>query len=104
MIDSADEMCELHLAGKTLTEKWSPGEVKRTYSNIDSEVMQVEILAFVEVIPGSGCEWKVDVGQCKTQLRRIIDKCDEDAENGKQGGTLSGDCLNWRLDPNRDYS
>ncbi|KAF9696769.1 hypothetical protein EKO04_005748 [Ascochyta lentis] len=104
MVDSADKMCELNLKGTTLTEKWNPGEQKLSYSKIDSEIMQVEIIAFVEVVPGSGCEWKVDVEQCKTQFRKIIDKCDEDGENRKQGGTLSGDCLNWRLDPNRDYS
>ena len=103
MIDSADKMCEETLAGKTLTEKWNPGEVKRTYSRIVSEIMQVEIIAFVEIKPGSGCEWKVDVATCKAEFRKIIDQCDEDGENRKQGGTLSGDCVNWRLDPNRDF-
>ena len=103
MIDSADKYCELSLKGKTLTEKWNPGEVKRSYDRIVSEIMAVEITAFVEVVPGSGCEWKVNVDECKLEFRKIIDDCDEDGENRKQGGTISGDCLNWRLDPNRDY-
>ncbi|KAF1943672.1 hypothetical protein EJ02DRAFT_510814 [Clathrospora elynae] len=86
MVDSADKMCNLNLKGKTLTEKWNPGEQKLKYSKVDSVIMQVEIIAFVEVVPGSGCEWKVDVEQCKTQFRKIIDKCDEDGEDRKQGG------------------
>lgn len=104
MIDGADKMCDLSLADQTLTEKWNPGQVKRTYSRVVSKIMEVEILAFVEIVPGSGCEWKVDVNQCKTQFRKIIDDCCEDGEDRKQGGTLSGDCINWRLDPNRKYS
>jgi chitinase len=104
IVDSADKYCELSMKGKTLTEKWNPGEVKRSYSRVESEIMGVEINAFVKVVPGSGCEWRVDVNDCKAEFRKIIDHCDENGENRKQGGALSGNCLNWRLYPNRDMT
>jgi hypothetical protein len=91
------------MKGKTLTEKWNLGEVKRSHSRIKSEFMGVEINAFVEFVPGSGCEWKVGVNDCKAELSKIIDHCDENGEDMKQGVSHSGDCLNWHLYPNLDY-
>ncbi|EMD61573.1 carbohydrate-binding module family 18 protein [Bipolaris sorokiniana ND90Pr] len=70
MIDSADKYCDQSLKGKKLTEKWNAGEVKRQYVREVSE-----IIAFVEVVPGSGCEWDVDVNTWE-QGRT------EDAEDG----------------------
>jgi len=42
----------------------------------------------------------VDV--CEGVMRRMIDECDTNRENRKQGGRVVGDCLTWRLDPNAD--
>lgn len=102
MIHAADTMCDRYLKVKTLTEKWNPGEVKSTFDRVESEVTGLQIVAFVEVNPGSVCEWKADVNHCKTEFRKIIDECDTNGENRKQGERLVGDCLTWRLDPNSD--
>ncbi|PVI00005.1 glycoside hydrolase family 18 protein [Periconia macrospinosa] len=102
MINVADAICNDYLKGKTLTEKWNPGEVKRKFDRDANEVVSVEIVGFVEINSGSGCEWLVDVNQCKTVFRKIIDGCDRNGENRKQGGRVVGDCVTWRLDPNAD--
>ncbi|KAF2714297.1 glycoside hydrolase family 18 protein [Pleomassaria siparia CBS 279.74] len=101
MINAADTICDGYLKGKTLTKNWNPGEISLPFSRVDAEAVPVKIVGFVEVT-GSGCEWKVDANQCKTVFRKIIDECDKNGENRKQGGRVVGDCITWRLDPNAD--
>lgn len=48
-----------------------------------------------------GCEWTVDEYQCGQELRKILDGCNTGGENGKQGGTMDGNCVKWRLDPDQ---
>lgn len=100
MITAAGQFYDQNLKGKTITEKWNPGLVKKTFNRDANEVFSVQIVAFVEV--KAGCEWEVDVAVCKGILRKIIDTCDLSDENRKQGGRVVGDCLTWRLDPNSD--
>jgi chitinase len=100
MISAADNFCNNFLKGKTITEKWNPGTIKQTFDIDSNEVVSVEIIAFVEA--KAGCAWKVDVDVCKGVFRKIIDNCDTNGENRKQGGRVVGDCLTWRLDPNAD--
>jgi chitinase len=100
MINAADQFCDQNLKGKTITENWNPGVIKKSFDREPSEVVSVEILAFVEALPG--CKWKVDVNRCKAVFRDIIDDCDTNGENRKQGGRWENNCLKWRLDPNAD--
>jgi chitinase len=100
MVNAADAYCERSLKGHTVWEKWNPGELKSSFSRDDNEVVPVEIISYVEA--KEGCEWNVDVNVCKAEMRKIIDKCDTNGENRKQGGRIVGDCLTWRLDPNAD--
>lgn len=46
-----------------------------------------------------GCEWTVDEYECGQELRKIVDGCDTSGENSKQGGTMDGNCIKWRIDP-----
>jgi chitinase len=100
MIDAADGYCEDYIAGHIISQDWNPGIVETTYTRVDSEVTGVKILVFVEAT--KECEWKVDVGVCKNVMRKMIDACDTNGENRKQGGRVVGDCLTWRLDPNSE--
>ncbi|KAF1942660.1 hypothetical protein EJ02DRAFT_345196 [Clathrospora elynae] len=100
MIDAVDGYCEDYMAGHTISQDWNPGTVETTYTRVDSEVTGVKILVFVEAT--KECEWKVDVDVCKNIMRKMIDACDTNGENRKQGGRVVGDCLTWRLDPNSD--
>lgn len=49
------------------------------------------------------CEWKhygrVD---CSNEFRKIVDGCNTKSENGKQGGIMDGNCVKWRVDPNKE--
>jgi hypothetical protein len=49
------------------------------------------------------CKWphygRVD---CNTEFRKIVDGCNTRGENGKQGGTMEGNCIKWRVDPNEE--
>ncbi|KAF2032665.1 hypothetical protein EK21DRAFT_86973 [Setomelanomma holmii] len=100
MITTSDQFCEQNLKGKTITEDWNPGVIK-LFNRIDNEVVNVEIIAFVEALPG--CKWKVDVNKCKEVFRDIIDNCDTNGENRKQVGRWENNCLKWRLDPNANF-
>jgi hypothetical protein len=66
----------------------------------DSHVTLQVSLIVPSVEAKAGCEWKADAAECKSELRKIIDQCDTNGEDRKQGGRLVGDCLTWRLDPN----
>lgn len=57
-----------------------------------------EFVISLEVFPG--CEWVSDMDECKRYLLAPIDGCNCGGENGKQGGTVSNNCLSWRIDPN----
>lgn len=49
---------------------------------------------------GEGCEWLSDKDECTRYLLAPIDACNCGGKNGKQGGTVSNNCLSWRIDPN----
>jgi chitinase len=101
MIVAADEYCELNLKGYTVWEKWNPGEIESEFSRVDSEVVPVKIISYVEA--KERYKWKVYVNQCKAEMRKIIDECNRIGENREQGGRIVGHCLTWRLDPNANF-
>jgi chitinase len=47
-----------------------------------------------------GCEWSFSATDCGLEFRKIVDGCNTKGENGKQGGTMDGACVKWRIDPN----
>ncbi|KAF2720853.1 glycoside hydrolase family 18 protein [Polychaeton citri CBS 116435] len=53
----------------------------------------VEVIVSVEAKPG--CVWSLDTTVCESELGKIASTC----TNG-QGGTMTNNCLSWRLDPN----
>ena len=48
------KLSDVSLVGKTLNEKWNPGDVDLLYSKIVPEIMAISITTFVEVKPASG--------------------------------------------------
>jgi hypothetical protein len=46
-----------------------------------------------------GCEWQFSATDCGLEFRKIVDGCNTKGENGKQGGTMDGACIKWRIDP-----
>jgi len=96
-IQAIERFCDA-ISGKTLgprrlftkRESWD-------YVPFDTpEIVPIGIVTTIEV--KAGCEWKVDTFECGQQLRIPIDKCNEDGEDHKQGGTLENNCLKWTID------
>lgn len=96
MINALNDLCG-PCAGYTLTETVNFGALNPAFTS-----PSLRTIVFVEVKPGTGCKWKIDKNVCQAQFRRIIHDCDTNTENSKQGGTIEGDCLRWRLDPRAD--
>jgi hypothetical protein len=46
--------------------------------------------------------WKYGRYDCNQEFRKIVDGCNTGGENGKQGGTMEGNCVKWRVDPNQE--
>ncbi|KAF2661571.1 glycoside hydrolase family 18 protein [Lophiostoma macrostomum CBS 122681] len=97
MVNAADSFCDgvqenyQHLsAGMSLN-------ATQTFSLCCGEVTGVKLYTYLLI--KDGCEWAVSNSTCKTEMRKMIDQCDEDGENRKQGGTIEGDCI---VDPNSD--
>lgn len=55
------------------------------------------------VLVKEGCEWNVDKGMCKRELRKIVDHCDTNSVKHKQGGRLETECLKWGFDPESTF-
>jgi chitinase len=98
MINAANEFWDA-VKGRTITEKWDPGVVKINCSHVNIEIAAMEIVVFVEAT--KACAWEVDVAVCKGISRKIIDDCDTNGNDRKQGDRVAGDCLTWRLDIDR---
>ncbi|KAF2024263.1 hypothetical protein EK21DRAFT_104790 [Setomelanomma holmii] len=86
--------------GKTLKSKYYSGELRTAFPCCDTlhEVVPIEVKYSVEM--KEGCKWKVDEATCKAEWRKVIDGCDRNTADRKQGGRLVGDCVTWRVDPN----
>jgi chitinase len=84
-----------------LKSKYFSGTLRTAFPCCDrrDEVVPIEVKWSVEV--HDGCEWTVNAGECKAEFRKIIDGCDRNTADRKQGGRLVGDCMTWRVDPNR---
>lgn len=48
----------------------------------------------------SGCEWDFVSADCRRYLNVPADSCQCGGVNSKQGGYVTNNCLEWRLDPN----
>ncbi|KAJ8096269.1 hypothetical protein PM082_011423 [Marasmius tenuissimus] len=59
----------------------------------------VEYYLFVKAI--NGCNYTIDCN-CNRLLRRPVDSCNINDDNGKQGGVLTDSCVEWRADPGRN--
>lgn len=64
------------------------------------EVMPITIYTSIEI--KDGCEWVVDRNECGLELRKIVDRCDTDGEDRKQGGKMQNNCIKWKIDPEMD--
>jgi chitinase len=47
-----------------------------------------------------GCPWEIDVNDSKAWFRKIIEDCDTNGRDDKQGGRVVGNCVTFRVDPN----
>lgn len=59
----------------------------------------VEIVLSLEIKPN--CQWTWDLGECQRYLAVPTDACNCGGVNGKQGGVVTNNCYEWRIDPNR---
>lgn len=50
-----------------------------------------------------GCEWPWSYNECRRYLAVIADSCDCSSVDGKQGGFMQNNCLEWRGDPKRYF-
>jgi hypothetical protein len=49
------------------------------------------------------CEWKYTYDECIRYGKVPVDSCDCGGENGKHGGYVRNDCLEMRVDPNKNW-
>ena len=54
MISALGSFCGNNLEGKTVTEKWNTGIIKKSFDVNPNEVVSVDFLSFVEA--KAGCE------------------------------------------------
>ncbi|KAJ8093690.1 hypothetical protein PM082_009549 [Marasmius tenuissimus] len=59
----------------------------------------IEYYLYVKAI--NGCNITVDCN-CNRLLRRPVDSCNTNDDNGKQGGIMTDSCGQWRADPGRN--
>ena len=51
----------------------------------------------------AGCEWIWSADECSSYLHVPVDSCNCGGVNGKQGGLVSNNCYDWRIDPNNKW-
>lgn len=94
MITAIDSFCAQMVTaskGKTL----GKGVFEPDSSDMSDDKSYIVYHTSFEVL--EGCEWGFDEAWCKFELRKPLDKCNTKGENGKQGGTLDGNCIKWKL-------
>ncbi|KAH3998458.1 hypothetical protein HBI56_205010 [Parastagonospora nodorum] len=99
MINGVDRFCDAY-KGRSLYASWYSGEIPFTPSCCDRNHEVVPISVIVSLEMHGGCQWDFDVNDCKRAFRRIIDECDTNGRDDKQGGRLVGNCVTFRADPN----
>ncbi|RYP06914.1 hypothetical protein DL764_002862 [Monosporascus ibericus] len=57
----------------------------------------LNIVASIDV--RENCQWTADLNKCQDQFMQIIDSCDTTTTADKRGGTMSNNCIQWRIDP-----
>lgn len=62
----------------------------------------VRILISLEI--KDDCDWTWNLGECQEYLGVPTNSCNCGGVDKKQGGIVSNDCYNWRIDPNRAFS
>lgn len=63
----------------------------------ESHKARLNILIRIEA--KANCRWNMNKDECNKQLLQIVDGCDQEGTNDKQGGILENNCLIWRVDP-----
>lgn len=98
LITPVDEFCAAY-KGQHLSPGWFSGTIRSSFPCCDKNNEVVPIAVEVSLEMKDGCEWDFDEGTCRTEMRKVIDQCDKDGENRKQGGRVVGNCVIWRVDP-----
>jgi hypothetical protein len=55
---------------------------------------------YMRMVIKEGCEWRWNLAECQRYLSVPVDSCNCEGIDGKQGGTLSNNCMEWKIDPN----
>ncbi|KAK1911450.1 hypothetical protein P3342_012751 [Pyrenophora teres f. teres] len=71
---------------------------KQTFTLPQGSGTGVEIVMSITV--HDGCQWKWNFDECKRYFLVPVDSCNCGGKDGKQGGVVSNDCYDMRLDPN----
>ncbi|KAF2271257.1 glycoside hydrolase [Westerdykella ornata] len=104
MINPVESYCETVLRnGEHISGGWKGAEGRYPFPCCDRSVEVMPIAVYVQMELKDGCEWTFNRNECRAEFRKIIDGCDKSGENRKQGGTIEGNCLRWRVDPNTVY-
>ncbi|KIJ47023.1 hypothetical protein M422DRAFT_249334 [Sphaerobolus stellatus SS14] len=80
--------------------------IGRQVNNGQTVSMRYNYGAFTILVSGAainGCNFVID-GNCNRLLRKPLDGCNTKGENGKQGGTVTDLCGQWRYDPGSNGS
>lgn len=83
-----------------------PGEIKHAgfsrYENNEYDQDWFEHLwVYMKFEVRPGCEWTYNFDECQRYMHVPVDACNCGGVNGKQGGSVSNNCLYWRVDPNQ---
>ncbi|TKW52249.1 hypothetical protein CTA1_11007 [Colletotrichum tanaceti] len=85
--------------GLTLNDRAAAGVLTAGYKRKDTKTLnQHDKISFnFEVL--EGCAWTFDLGECTRYFKTVVDSCNCDGENGKQGGYGENNCIKWMTDP-----
>jgi hypothetical protein len=62
----------------------------------DPKGKYIDYVTFFEI--KEGCSWDhYSRHECDLDFKKIVDGCNTGGQNGKQGGTMEGNCIKWRV-------
>ncbi|KAH7091907.1 hypothetical protein FB567DRAFT_557562 [Paraphoma chrysanthemicola] len=99
LINPTDTFCGGY-KDQSLSSSWFSGVKTTSFPCCEKnhEIVPLSVEMSIEV--HMGCQWDFDVNDCKAAFRKIIDGCDTNGRDDKQGGRLVGNCITFRVDPN----
>lgn len=74
---------------------------EQTFTLPQSSGLGVKILTSLRI--KDKCQWTWNQNECERYMKITADSCNCKGENGKQGGMVSNDCYEWRVDPNTNW-